>query len=78
MNLFKKIWEALKKTRESIGYKLSQLFGGKVLDDDFFDELEAILLSSDMGAEAALDILDRLKDQIQAQHIKDLTVSCRP
>ena len=71
MNLFKKIWEALKKTRESIGYKLSQLFGGKVLDDDFFDELEAILLSSDMGAEAALDILDRLKDQIQAQNIKD-------
>src|SRR5690554_6055762 len=71
MSFFKKIWEALKKTRESIGYKLSQLFGGKVLDDDFFDELEAILLSSDMGAEAALDILDRLKDQIQAQHIKD-------
>jgi fused signal recognition particle receptor len=70
MNLFKKIWEALKKTRDSIGFKLSQLFG-KVLDDDFYDELEAILLSSDMGAEAATDILDRLRDEIEAKHIKD-------
>ncbi|HHW89603.1 MAG TPA: signal recognition particle-docking protein FtsY [Clostridiales bacterium] len=71
MSFFKKIWEALKKTRESIGYKLSQLFGGKVLDDDFYDELEAILLSSDMGAEATLDILDRLKDETDSRKIKD-------
>ena len=71
MNLFKKIWQALKKTRDSIGYKLSQLFGGKVLDDDFYDELEAVLLSSDMGAEAALEILDRLREEIESQRIKD-------
>lgn len=71
MNLFKKIWEALKKTRESIGFKLSQLFGGKVLDDEFYDELEAVLLSSDMGAEAAMDILDRLRDEIETKRIKD-------
>ena len=71
MGLFKRIWEALKKTRESIGYRLSQLFKGGVLDDDFFDELEAILLGSDMGAQAAMYILDRLRDEVDDRKIRD-------
>lgn len=71
MGLFKKIWEALKKTRESISYKLHLLFTGGVLDDDFFDELEAILLSSDMGAEAAEYILDRLREEVEDRRIKE-------
>lgn len=71
MGLFKRIWEALKRTRESIGYRLSLLFTGGVLDDDFFDELEAILLSSDMGSEAAMYILDRLRDEVDDKKIRD-------
>ena len=71
MGLFKRIWEALKRTRESIGYKLSLLFKGGVLNDDFFDELEAILLSSDMGAEAAMYILDRLREEIDDKKIRE-------
>ena len=71
MGLFKRIWEALKRTRESIGYKLSLLFKGGVLNDDFFDELEAILLSSDMGAEAAMYILDRLREEVDDKKIRE-------
>ncbi|MDR0855797.1 MAG: signal recognition particle receptor subunit alpha, partial [Clostridiales bacterium] len=52
MGLFSKIKEGLKKTKEALAYKLNKLFTGGVLSDDFFDELEMILLSADVGARA--------------------------
>jgi fused signal recognition particle receptor len=61
MGLFKKIKSALSKTKQTIGFKLDKLFTGGVLDDDFYDELEMILLSSDIGAEATDEILEKLK-----------------
>ena len=46
MGLFAKIKNALKKTKDAIAYKLNKLFTGGVLNDDFYDELESILLSA--------------------------------
>ena len=51
MGFFSKIKEGLKKTKEAIAYKLNKLFTGGVLTDDFYDELEEILITSDIGAE---------------------------
>ncbi len=60
MGIFKKFFDKLKYT-----------FKKTELDDDFYDELESILVSSDMGAETAMDIMDELRDVCKAKLIKD-------
>lgn len=71
MGFFAKIKSALKKTKDAISYRLNKLFTGGVLDDDFYDELETILLSADIGSETTQNMLDELKDVIDAKHITD-------
>jgi len=60
MGIFKKFFEKLKYT-----------FKRTELDDDFYDELESILVSSDMGVETAMDIMDELRDTCKQKLIKD-------
>ncbi|MDE6200999.1 MAG: signal recognition particle-docking protein FtsY [Clostridiales bacterium] len=71
MGLFSKIKNGLKRTKEAIAYKLNKLFTGGVLTDDFYDELEETLLTSDIGAETTEQIMDRLKDEIDQKHVRD-------
>lgn len=61
MKLFKKISEALKKTREAFARKLDSILTGGELDEDFFEELTDILVSSDVGYECSEEIVDRLR-----------------
>ena len=61
MGLFKKIAEALRKTREAFRRKLDALFSHGELDDEFYEELEAILISSDVGVESAMEICEELR-----------------
>lgn len=71
MGIFAKIKEGLKKTKEKIAYGLNKLFTGGVLNDDFYDELEEILLTGDVGAETTERILDELRDAIDEELIRD-------
>jgi fused signal recognition particle receptor len=71
MGFFSKIKEGLKKTKEAIAYKLNKLFTGGVLTDDFYDELEETLITSDIGAETTDTIMERLKEEIDRQHVRD-------
>lgn len=71
MGIFSKIKEGLKKTKDKIAYGFNKLFTGGVLNDDFYDELEEILLTSDVGAETTLRILDDLRDAIDEELITD-------
>ncbi|MCI8412724.1 MAG: signal recognition particle-docking protein FtsY [Clostridia bacterium] len=71
MGFFGKIKEKLKKTKEAISYKLNKLFTGGVLTDDFYDELEMALISSDIGAETVSTLMDDLRDVIDEKHIRD-------
>lgn len=61
MGIFKKFFEKLKYT-----------FKKTELNDDFYDELEATLVSSDMGVETAMDIMDELRDICKKKLIKDI------
>ena len=61
MGLFKKIGEALRKTREAWARKLDAIFSKGELTDDFYDELIDILVSSDVGFEASEEIVDELR-----------------
>lgn len=70
MGLFGKIKEALKKTKDAISYKLHKLFTGGVLNDEFYDELEMILLSSDIGASATDAILEQLRKTVDKKYIR--------
>ena len=58
MGLISSIINGLKKTKESISKKLSMLFVTNELDEFFYEDLEAILLSSDIGATATDKIID--------------------
>lgn len=76
MGLFAKIKEGLKKTKEALAYKLDKIFTGGVLNDDFYDELESALLTSDIGAAATDELMERLRDVVDEKHIRD-TESCK-
>ncbi len=67
----KDIYEkGLKKTKISFWAKIKNLFVGKV-DDSFYDELEDILISSDMSVAAVDDIIENLREYALANSIKD-------
>ncbi|MBO5304675.1 MAG: signal recognition particle-docking protein FtsY [Clostridia bacterium] len=69
MGFFDKIKQGLKKTKESISKKFFEVFKAKDLDEDFYEELEMALISSDMGAVATEQIIDELKDELFRRRI---------
>lgn len=69
MGLFKKIFGGLKKTKDAIASKLNSIFVGE-LDDDFYEELEYVLISSDIGAEASSEIIENVKKLAKKQKVK--------
>jgi len=69
MGIFGKIKTALKKTKDALAYRLNKLFTGGVLDDEFYDELETILIASDIGVSATTFIMDALKMGIDEDKI---------
>ncbi len=60
---YAKIKKALAASRETVAAPLNRLTGRGTLDDDAWDELEEILIASDMGIEAATDIVDAAKKE---------------
>ena len=60
MGIFSKIFGGLKKTKDAIKSKLSSIFVGE-LDEDFYEELEYVLLSSDIGSDATTEIIENVK-----------------
>ncbi|MEG2014959.1 MAG: signal recognition particle-docking protein FtsY [Clostridia bacterium] len=71
MGFFKKIIDGLNKTRQAIGFKLNELFKKGIFDDDFFDELETILLSADIGAETSDEVIGMLRDKMREDRVSD-------
>lgn len=56
--------KGLEKTKEGVFSKLKRVFAGRrTIDDDFLDELEEIFISSDVGVETTLKIIDRIKNR---------------
>jgi len=70
MGIFKKLFGGLAKTATAVTTGITQIFTGKELDDDFFDDLTAVLLSADMGMEAAEAIIDDIKRVAKKQGIR--------
>ena len=70
MGFFGKIIGALKKTKDNISSKLSALFA-RDLGDDFYDELEEILISADISVRTAEDIVEQIREEAKKEKLKD-------
>nr|WP_300818783.1 signal recognition particle-docking protein FtsY [uncultured Acetatifactor sp.] len=69
---FARLKEGLTKTRNNIVRGIDSVFSGfSAIDDDFYEELEEILIMGDIGVNATTEIISRLKAQIKERHIKE-------
>lgn len=71
---FSRLKEGLTKTRNNIVSSIDAVFGGfSTIDEDFYEELEEILIMGDIGVNATEKILERLREQVKEKHIKEPT-----
>ena len=71
MGFFKRLAEGLTKTRNNIVAGVESIFSGfSEIDDDFYEELEEILVMGDIGIRATERIIEDLKSKVKAQRIK--------
>ena len=68
-NFTEKIKEGLAKTREKLTTPLSELFSSQTINESFYDELEMILLTSDVGISATDYLIQRVKDTVTKNNI---------
>jgi fused signal recognition particle receptor len=61
----------LAKTRQQLGSQLNSLFGGGKIDDETYEELETILLTSDIGVAATEKLLGNLKKRVSRDQLED-------
>jgi len=71
-NVFSKIFKGLGKTRENISGRLDEIVKYyKEIDEEFFDDITAILISADVGVQVATEAVEQLKKQIKSEKIGD-------
>lgn len=71
MGIFSKIAGALKKTREALGGALGALFAKNKIGDEFYEELEEILISSDISLNTAEEVVDEIRAEVKNEKLKD-------
>ena len=68
---FSRLKEGLTKTRDNIVAGIDAVFyGASEIDDDFYEELEEILIMGDIGVNATNDIIERMKDEVKKRHLR--------
>ncbi len=71
MGLFERLKEGLSKTSSSIANGLDAVFGDySQVDDEFFEELEEVLIMADVGMKATSEILPRMRSRVYEEHLK--------
>jgi fused signal recognition particle receptor len=77
MGFFARLKNGLGKTRNNIVYEMDSVFTKHLkIDDEFYEELEEVLITGDIGVHATEDILNQLKIQIKKNHIKK-PIACK-
>ena len=66
-----KLKQGLARTRQNLGKQLSSLFGGGKIDEELYEELETILLTSDIGVSATQNLLEDLRKQVKRDALTD-------
>jgi len=71
-SLFRQLHKGLAKTRNAVVARMDHLFlGKKIIDQDLLDELEEILITSDLGVKTSQDLLETIRAQVKRQELKD-------
>jgi len=74
MGLFGRLKEGLRKTRETFAGKIEGLVYGRTqVDEDFYEELEAILIQADVGVGTSLDLVEQVRAEMQQKRLDDPT-----
>ena len=72
MGFFEKLKTGLNKTKESFNTKINDVFSNfRKVDEKFLEELEEILIMSDMGVDTSVKIVNNLRKRIKKDNIKD-------
>ena len=71
MGLFSKFKSVLSKTRDGISKKLTELFAKNKLGEEFYTELEDILISADVSVKTTMEIVDEIRDIAVKEKCKD-------
>lgn len=71
MGIFGKLFGALKKSKDNLSEKLRVLFSKNKLGDEFYDELEEILIASDVSVTTAEEVVEKVKKQAISEKLKD-------
>ena len=72
VGFFKRLVSGLSKTRDSIVAGIDSIFSGySSIDDDFYDEIEEILVMGDIGISTTTKIIEDLKERVAREKIKD-------
>ncbi|MBQ2723064.1 MAG: signal recognition particle receptor subunit alpha [Clostridia bacterium] len=71
MGFIQKIIDGLKKTKQAIVFQLNQLFKKGIFDEDFYDDLQFLLLSADVGNDTAEVIIEKLKEKMTKDKVGD-------
>ena len=68
---FRRLISGLTKTRKSIASGFSYIFNGfTAIDDDFYEELEEVLIMADLGVKTTEEVIESLKEKVKEQNIK--------
>ena len=71
-NLFNKLKEGLTKTRDGLTDKINEVLNLAItIDEELYEELEEILIVSDIGMDTTVDIIERLRSKIRKEKIND-------
>ena len=71
MGIFSRINKGLKKTRENMSGAIDSMLHGKTeIDDEFYDELEEILVMGDVGCMTASEIVEQLRERVMRKHLR--------
>lgn len=78
MGIFSKIANALKKTKDKLSGAINALFAKNKLGDEFYEELEEILIGSDISVGCAEDIVEELRGEVKNEKLKEkeFVVNC--
>ncbi|MDN3652464.1 signal recognition particle-docking protein FtsY [Thalassotalea ponticola] len=71
VGFFSRLKQGLSKTRQNLGGGIFDLFKGKKIDDDLFEELETQLLLADVGVDTTMRIIDSLTDTAKRSQLSD-------
>jgi fused signal recognition particle receptor len=71
-NIFERLREGLGKTRDNFTGKMDALFNSsKVIDEDFYEELEDLLILSDVGYKTTMEIMESLEKTLKNEKVRD-------